>query len=304
MSKLRPKFVVVCSLIVGLLFVNIGLGVTMKKNFNPSEGFLKASLSGLLIGQYIGQLNLISVWAAVSTGSVILRLPWALLLVVLMWGSLVFGQYFAGGWNPSAVGDDTLFLGFLLGYGCLVTQIPLWIASRAFRWRLVATDDNNDLSGQFNLQQMFVGTVLLAGTLSICRWILSDVKWSQFWLAGLMPWQLWTFLVPLAFCNLVFVVPSIWAAFLVKATPARLLGATALLSLVGPIELLVICAFLGESPPRTEFPQWMLLFSMLHLGQMFIVYGTLVLLKRVAGFQLIRVEDRSLNSALPTAEHS
>ena len=151
---------------------------------------------------------------------------------------------------------------------------------------------------------MFFGTVLLAGTLTICRWILSDVKWNQFWSAGMLAWQMWVFLVPLAFCNLVFVVPIIWAAFLVNATLKKLLVATVLLSLVGPFELLVVCAFLDELPRGDDLLNWMLFFSMLHLGQVFVVYGSLLLLKQIAGFRLIRVEDRSLNTALPTAEHS
>ncbi len=289
MKNARREFAIVAALIVALLLINVAVGFAAEE-WRPDEGLFVAIAMGLLIGQYIGQLNLISVWAAVTSGSVIVRLPWAMLLTVLMWGTLVFGKYVEGSWDPNIPGDSTILYGFLLAFGCLVTQIPLWIASRVFRWQLVVGGDNpNHVTTQFNLRQMFVGTVLLAGSLAICRWLLRDVDWRRFWSLGSEFWEIMAFVVTMAFFNLIFVVPSIWAAFLVQPTIRRLVVATFLLSLVGPIELVVIVAALGNGPSRNEYPVWCLFFSMLHLGQVFVVYGSLLLLRYRAGFRILRV---------------
>ena len=142
---------------------------------------------------------------------------------------------------------------------------------------------------------MLVGTVLLAGTLSICRLMLGDIDWGNLSIWGDLRY-LWVFLIPASFCNLVFVVPCIWAAFLLIPSRKKLVTATLLLSLVGPIELLVICFFVGDTPSADDFPEWLLLFSMLNVGQVAVVYGSLLLLKRVAGFRLVRVDRSSISA--------
>ena len=142
---------------------------------------------------------------------------------------------------------------------------------------------------------MFVSTVLLAGTLSICRLMLGDIDWGNLSIWGDLR-RLWAFLIPASFCNLVFVVPCIWAVFLVTPTPKKLVAASILLSLVGPIELLVICFFLGNSPSASEFPEWLLLFSMLNVGQVVVVYGSLLMMKKVAGFRLIQVDGNPIGA--------
>jgi len=48
-------------------------------------------LMGLFVGICIGQVNLIAAWAALAPGNVLFRLPWSMLLGVLMWYSLVLG---------------------------------------------------------------------------------------------------------------------------------------------------------------------------------------------------------------------
>ena len=281
------KTTVVSLLIAGLIVLNVVLGMVTVDN-EPDDGLLSGVVIGFLVGQYIGQLNLISVWGAVSRGSAIVRLPWALLMAMLMWSSLILGQAAFGKWQS----DLVVLIGATLGFGCIVTQIPLWIASRFFRWRLVAEDTADEQRSQFDIKQMLVGTLLLAGSLAICRQLTHNTDREDVTVTIREFGELTAFLIPMAFFNLLFVIPAIWAAFLVKVNKRRLGVATALLALVGPIELLVICAVLGYGPSASEYLNWLITFSALHLGQVFVVYGSLVLLRRLAGFRLVRLDKR------------
>lgn len=284
---LNRKTIVVSLLIVGLFVLNVVLGMVTVDN-EPDDGLLASVVIGFLIGQYIGQLNLISVWGAVSRGSAIVRLPWALLLAMLMWGSLILGQAAFGKWRS----DEVVFIGITLGFGCIATQLPLWIASRFFRWRLIAENTDDDQRSQFDIKQMLVGTLLLAGSLAICRQLSYNIDREDVTVTIREFGELMAFLIPMAFFNLLFVIPAIWAAFLVKVNKRRLGVATALLALVGPIELLVIVVVLGDGPSANDYLNWLITFSVLHLSQVFVVYGSLVLLRRLAGFRLVRLAKR------------
>ena len=46
----------------------------------------------LLLGICIGEVNLIATWAALASGNVLLRLPWSMLLGVIMWYALIIGN--------------------------------------------------------------------------------------------------------------------------------------------------------------------------------------------------------------------
>ena len=72
----------ICVLAVFNLFVLLAFDGTMPGNV------LVALMRGLTLGVFIGQLNLISIWAAITQGSLISRLPWAILLTVALWCSL------------------------------------------------------------------------------------------------------------------------------------------------------------------------------------------------------------------------
>ena len=244
--------------------------------------------------RYIGQLNLISLWGAVSRGSAIVRLPWALFLTTLMWGSLVFGHSVLVDRNltSTAVRNSNLVIGGSLGFGCLATQLPLWIASRFFGWRLVADEGSDEQRDQFDLKQMLLGTLLLAGALAVCQGLIGEVELKNFLSVGRQLWVLMAFLIPMAIFNLVFVIPAIWAVFLVKMDLRRLSIAVLLLALVGPVEFLAIVAILGNGPSVDDYPNWLAAFSAMHLAQVFVVFGSMAVLKRAAGFRLIRIANR------------
>ena len=94
-------------------------------------------VEGIVLGICMAQLNLIAIWAALTNGRWIVRLPWALLLTMLMWFGLSLGNrlhpesFYRGRFSS----DSAIKLGAILLGGALVAQVPLWIARVVFRWR-------------------------------------------------------------------------------------------------------------------------------------------------------------------------
>jgi hypothetical protein len=119
-------------------------------------------LLGTLLGVVIGQINLISIWAAMAQGPIIVRLPWAYLLVVLVWVSVLLPNL-----DKRIANEDIATVGFLLAAGCTVAQLPLWIARRGFGWQLVIrrSVDESPETSSYSLTHMFVGILILAVTL-------------------------------------------------------------------------------------------------------------------------------------------
>ena len=104
-------------------------------------------------------------------GNLIVRLPWSLLLAAAMWHALVLGgREFCGltletapSWCQSPCRHDH-------------PQVPLWIAKRVFRWRLIRGADVpvqvEQGPWQFTLQHLLLATFLLAVVLVPIRKVL------------------------------------------------------------------------------------------------------------------------------------
>lgn len=270
------------SLTLVLLLTNLLVVASLD---DPVASPFQAMLTGLLLGQFIGQFNLVSIWAAISEGSLLVRLPWALLLTVLMWATLVAGSQFEPAFSFSE--REIIALGMLLAFGCVVAQVPLWIASRLFGWRLMRVAQGApEESGQFSLGQMFLGTVLLAATLAILRQLMLPRQLNDLSFDVLSGQEL-AFVVALTICNLMLVVPGIWATYFVRISAGRVVAAIAVICAVGVLEFIGLCLAIGG--PGSDVFEWGLLFCALNLGQVGVVYFSLLLLKRGAGFELIRV---------------
>lgn len=235
---------------------------------------------GLAMGFTIGQLNLISVWAAMSHGSPIMRLPWACLMLVLMWTSIIVGIRIV---NTLGLNDrDTLAIGIVLLLSCLTTQVPLWIASRVFGWRLTHIDQSNE-AGQFNLRQMFVGTILLAISLAASR-LLLPTKTSDFVFE--LDGELSIVLPIMAAINLITVTPAIWGALRkLSLGLALILWATSTF-LFTVIECVVLAVAIGDFSIEI-----FVLFIGINAAQVAIVFVALKALS-AAGFRLERQQER------------
>jgi len=236
----------------------------------------------VMLGICIAQINLISTWAAFAPGNIVVRLPWSMLLGLLVWYALVLGFRIEG--DYFALGEAIL-LGIVLLFGLVVLQIPLWIAARVFRWRLVSWDaptiQTERGRSQFHLWHIMLGMVFLSLALAPARVVLPDGEISDVRLDG----QLIVLLIAMVICNIVITIPCIWGAFLRWTIVAPLavvwLFYCAILTVM---EFAALCALLG-APGDEEVP---FLIYLLNVTQCITVFGTLLILRGL-GFQLVRV---------------
>ena len=96
----------------------------------PAEFGRQSGWLFTLLGICVAQVTLIAAWAVFAPGNIVVRLPWSLLLGMMMWYILAFGQRRAGYRS-----EDTLVLGIVLLLGVTVLQVPLWIAKYVFGYR-------------------------------------------------------------------------------------------------------------------------------------------------------------------------
>jgi hypothetical protein len=169
-----------------------------------------------MLGVCIAEFNLIAAWAALAPGNVFVRLPWSLLLTVLIWYALILGNRLV---DPFDL-DDACLLGTSLLGGAMVAQFPVWIAGRFFRWRLVLDEvgcERADGPGQFRIAHLLLGMLFLSIGLGLGRVILPAGEFTGIDLEdGGLP----MIFTVVAAANLLITVPCIWGAFL---RPRRLL---------------------------------------------------------------------------------
>ncbi|MEQ8788240.1 MAG: hypothetical protein RIC55_18170 [Pirellulaceae bacterium] len=247
----------------------------------------------LAIGFCIGQLNLVATWAALARGNPALRLPWAFLLTILLWYSLVVGnrvhnRYFSLG--------EAIFLGALLVSGCLVAQIPLWIASRVAGVRLlppsVGVGGAGPAEGQFRLWHLLLAMVLLSLAIAPLKAVLPPG--DSLWPDNLPIARAALILSALAVCNLLITVPCIWGAFL----PRRLLipvglGWTVYCGILTAVEIGMLSLLIRMPQSIGEmFPD----FYTINFSQCMVVFGVLLIFRAI-GFTLLRVQRVPIGDA-------
>lgn len=269
-----PKWIVIGILVSTFL----ALDVVTPQFLRGSDEF------GLMVmlGICIAQINLISTWAAFAPGNIVVRLPWSMLLGLLMWYALVLG--FRIDSNNFSLGEAVL-LGIVLLFGLVVLQIPLWIAARVFRWRLVSWDaptiQTERGRSQFHIWHIMLGMVFLSLALAPARVVLPDGEISNMRMDG----ELIVLLIAMVICNIAITIPCIWGAFLRWKTIVPVaLGWPLCCVILTITEFAALCALLG-APGDEEVP---LLIYLLNVTQCITVFGTLLILRGL-GFQLVRV---------------
>ncbi|HTN77278.1 MAG TPA: hypothetical protein VL096_18595 [Pirellulaceae bacterium] len=229
------RWLIIAALIGGFLLVDIAIPGAIA---GPHELW-----QPLAFGLAFAQLQLIALWATLTDGSVVWRLPTALFLCCMMWYALIVGNLIQG----SISGNDretAVTLGIVLLAGWLVAQTPLWLARRIFRWRLQLpqTQDGQGSEGQFHLRQVMIGSALLCVGLGLSNSVLPAGQVTGFDL----PMELWIGLPIISLANLLVVLPCIWLAFAPNA-PAFVASIVVLLIyslLVTAGELAMLALFL------------------------------------------------------------
>ena len=249
-------------------------------------------LASLGFGACIAQVTLIAAWAVFTPGNIVVRLPWSLLLGMMMWYVLVFGEQWVGGYNPR----DILTLGVVLLLGVTVLQVPLWIAKRAFRYRMF---DAGRSPGpcrrgplQFQLKHLLLGTFLLSVALSPIRFALPEESVVGF-VSGRQLRELLVLVPAVIVANLVATLPCLWGGF-VSASKVWGLGAGWLVDclIVTGTEFAVVCAILGHDDSEVF---WDIRPDELHAGR--VVFGVMRLY-RTLGYSLERLPLPTVNSVL------
>ncbi len=249
-------------------------------------------LTGVLFGICIGQVNLIAAWAALAPGNVLFRLPWSMLLGVLMWYSLVLGFRLQGlldrlgvvSFHSDLDMGETVLLGVVLVVGIIVAQIPLWLAGQVFRWKLVCSEmPDNTHRHQYNLRHLLLSMFLLSLVLGAARVILpTEEQWRLH-----VNHEFWAILGAVILCNLLITVPCIWGSFLPTAMMFPLAVAwTVYCAVLTVIEFGVLCLLLG--PPSGNVVETLSVFLLLNLSQCGTVLGCFLLLRSV-GFRFVRL---------------
>ena len=241
----------------------------------------------IMIGICIGQINLIATWAALAPGNVVLRLPWAFLLSVLMWYSLVLGFRATSGYLSL---EDAVVLAMFLLVGVVSAQIPLWIAGRLFRWRLVswagAALEPSQYRLQFQLRHLMLGMLFVSIALAPGRVVLPPGDLTVLRRLG---YEWFALLALLVACNLLIAVPCIWGAFArVTIIIPLALGWLVYCAVTTAIEFNILVSILGPRNTPGEMPYLM---YVLNASQCATVFGTLLVL-RALGFRLLRVPSR------------
>jgi hypothetical protein len=267
----------VAGVVVAYLVFDVLLGKMADRFSNDTMVLL-----WFLIGICIGQANLIAAWAAFAPGSFFVRFPWAMFLAVLGWYALVIGLR----WEDARFRrEDALVLGAIALVGVTAAQIPLWIAAKAFRWRLfspdAATGSDQQAERRFSLRQMLLGMAVVSVALAVGRLALppGDSSWAS------ADADLWMIVAVFTAVNLVVVAPCIWLAFATSQHLARL--AIPWLMLVPLFSLVEFAAVTVLESANAQLEIFLLLLAC-NLAQCLVVFGTLRGL-RSFGFRFVRL---------------
>ncbi len=260
-------------------------------------GDLEFPVFVVLVGVCIAQVTLIGVWAAWGPGSLLVRLPRSLLLVVWMWYALLLGNHIGFAVvNDPLLADvhmerldqrEALTMGMMLGIAIGALQIPLWIARWLFGWKLAwAGDSSESYRHQFQLWHVLIGTVILAVLLAVGRQLVPrEGGYGLIWEGE--PWILFTgFLFGAA--------PLVAAPMLVMALPVfkhrRRLVAGCLLLCCCVVSFLQLAAFrVAFGPFRNPSAEELFVVVILINGvEVASAFFCLNILRR-AGLRLVRV---------------
>jgi hypothetical protein len=255
--------------------------------FNGRNDWLQA----LAFGGCIAQVTLIAAWAVFAPGNIVVRLPWSLLLGLMMWYVLSFAQQRAARmrFDPRGI----LVLGIILLVGMTVLQVPLWTAKRALRYRMLKPGEVAAPIGrepiQFQLKHLLLGTFLLSIALSPIRLVLPRER-----VESLMRYrELWEFSVittAVIIVNLVATLPCLWGGLASKrrVVPLGLAWAFYGMIITG-IEVAVLCAMLPHSP---ELLKIFFLVYLMNVTQGVVVFAVMRIY-RTLGYSLQRMPRAS-----------
>ena len=152
----------------GLLVV-IGWALVAFMDPDPPRGTLEAFSLGIFFGTMFGHTTAAAAWAALGPGLLLVRLPLALLWVVMLPAALAIN---IGIHSGPGVEFAVLFSGYLFGQWLLV-QLPLWLLVILFglklRYRVASSMTSDPRDWQFGIRQLMIVTAMVAIAVGIGR---------------------------------------------------------------------------------------------------------------------------------------
>ncbi len=289
MNRVQVRTIITVIVIYHLsINVCVGWAWWQRYYFDDAWQFLIAVGAGICVGQ----LNLIAIWFALVPERLVVRLPWLLLIVTLVWCALIVGgnlppsdtQLVYFGATPQFPINEAVTVGVALIIGLIVTTVPmLWIVGKSFRVRLLPPCGDADSRGrQYSIAEVLLGIFLVSIALAIGRVVLPPGDFSGF----AFDREVMVILIAISIVNLLVVTPCVLAASLKPhALVVSILVWPIYCIVVSGIESAIVSAFL---PPGDE--HLALILGIFNLAQCVSVVTSLLLIRGI-GFRLIRLAD-------------
>jgi len=282
-SRHRVAVFLTGAVIVDFLVMDILL-----TRFTKEPGFLALLF---VIGIGIGQVNLIAVWTALAPGNFVQRFSWSLLLIAWSWYAFVIGQRW--GYSGTTQIDLTFSAGIVgcaLLIGFVAAQVPLWLAGKVFRWRLVSWYHSSDQRVQFSLRNLLLAMLAIPLTIAPGKFILPNGRWD---LTALLesPRPVWPSLGVFVLTNVLITIPGVWIAFIKRRyTLLVLVFWLVYCTLITGVEMGIVFTLLRGMFRRNDLEMKCLVYLsvwLINSTQFAVVYGALEIFRAI-GFQFVR----------------
>jgi hypothetical protein len=242
-------------------------------------------IAAICIGVCVAQVTLIAAWAVFAPGNIVVRLPWSLLLGLTMWYVLAYSEQTVNARYGNS-GQAIAILGINMLLGVVSLQIPLWIAKRAFRYRMLSPGEAAVPTAhekfQFEIKHLLIGTAVFAIALSPIHAVVPDALLKDF-----QPqWQMFFVIGVAIAANLVATLPCLWGGFVGSSSLMPLgFGWLIYCLLVTGLEL-GIFSVLQRGPPHTA--EALVVIYLLNVTQGAVVFGVMRAYHAI-GYRLQRV---------------
>ncbi len=228
-----------------------------------------AASVGAIFGFLLAQIYLLGFWAALGTGSPLVRLPAAILLALVGFGLFLVNEM-AFGFVGSFVPATTVIAVPML----MILALP-WTAGRFIRgWQFSRTPDRQPRRQYLHIKHLLISVTLVALILAWCRVVfLPEDAWR---IASNTLVRLWIFLALVLLFIWPLLLPCVAFVFRQPDRPAAFTLAWAVVWAL----FLAIVSLLGSSLTFTYSSEAFLFWSALNWALFLTVGGVLLLLRR------------------------
>lgn len=241
-------------------------------------------------GLFVVQISLVAFWTVLGPGRIVVRIPWALLAITLMFIAQQAGYATLAHYGP--VEHERMLMAGILLFGWLAISFSLTAYRAISRRRLVWRDDTIESSTKFHLRHLIIGTTLVGVILALLNWFGYPIaEITRF--DGRMVFALGV----AAFVNLTVTLPAVVVAFRPAASQGVWqLGLAGFCGAVTLGQFILFCMVMGT--PTDGGSAFLFLVAM-NYAQCFGLVAALMLI-RYGGYDLRVVDDVKQEAAKST----